>query len=204
MARPRDVEKTRDLALRAAAVLEREGLGLPTEQLARHLGVKRPTLLYHLPTYARVVEITLADLLAEQAAFVAAAVDRHDHPIDRIDARVRAIHAFHRGREGRLLFLTQAVAVTGGGQALDIARAAASFFEESRADMVRRVEEGIAAGVVEPCDARALVGLARAVIDGLTIQSVTDGASAEPIHAMFWERVLAPLKRRPTKGGKRR
>ncbi len=204
MARPRDPEKTRDLALRAAAVLEAEGVGLATEQLARRLGVKRPTLLYHLPTYARIVELTLAELLTEQAAFVAAEVERHEHPIDRIDARIRAVHAFHRGREGRLLFLTQAVAVTGGSRALDILRAAASFFEESRADMVRRVEEGIAAGVVEPCDAHALIGLARAVIDGLTIQSVTAGAAAEPIHDLFRERVLAPLKRRPTKGGKRR
>jgi AcrR family transcriptional regulator len=175
--------------------LERRGLTLPAEQLARELGIKRPTLLYHFPTYRDLVTTVLGDLLVAQAAFVAEAVERHTHPIDRIDARVRAIHAFHAGNEAHLLFLTQAVVATAGEDVGDVLRAATAFFEEGRREMVARVERGIAEGTVHPCDAQALVSLVRAVVDGLTIQRVTDGTSLSPVYAFLWERVLEPLKR---------
>lgn len=199
MARPRDHERARDLALRAAVVLEREGVTLPAEQLARALGVKRPTLLYHFPTYARIVEVALGELLLEQAAFVAARVELHEHPIDRIFARVSSILEFHRGKEARLLFLTQAIAVTGGARTLAILQGAAAMFDETRRDMVARLERGIEGGVVRPCDARALVSLVRAVVDGLTVQRVTATEPLEPVLALFWAEVLAPLKIEPVR-----
>lgn len=197
MPRPRDEAKTRDLALRAAAVLERDGLTISAEHLARELGIKRPTLLYHFPTHGHVVQVALAELLREQAAFVEQRVERHQHPIDRLYARLRAIHEFHAGREARLLFLTQAIAVTGGARVADILKGAADLFEGARKDMVARVEKGIEEGIVHPCDAKALVALLRAVIDGLTIQRVTSPRSVAPAHELFWEKVLLPLKRDP-------
>ena len=33
------------------------------------------------------------------------------------------------------------------------------------------------------------------MIDGLTIQRVTEGVPLEPVHGFLWEHVLAPLKR---------
>ena len=108
MARPRETEKRRELAQRAAAVLEEKGLTIPTEQLARELGLNRTTLLYHFPTYSEIIQTVLGELLLEQAAFVEAKVAEHEHPIDRLFARVRAVHAYHHGNERRLLFLTQA------------------------------------------------------------------------------------------------
>jgi AcrR family transcriptional regulator len=197
MARPRDTEKTRDLAQRAAAVLERDGLTISTEHLARELGIKRPTLLYHFPTHGHIVQAALAELLSEQAAYVEERVSAHEHPIDRLDARARAIHAFHAGRETRLLFLTQAIAVTGGGGVAELLRGASALFESARRDMIARVEKGIEDGVVHPCDAKALVGLLRAVIDGLTIQRVVSPRTVPAAHEMFWEKVLLPLKRSP-------
>ena len=41
---------------------------LPAEQLARELGIKRPTLLYHFPTYRDLVGTGLGDLLADRRA----------------------------------------------------------------------------------------------------------------------------------------
>ena len=195
MARPRELEKTRELALRAAAVLEREGLTISTEQLARELGLKRPTLLYHFPTHGHIVELALADLLMDQAAHVERRVEAATHPIDRLQARLLAVHEFHAGREGRLLFLTQAIAVTGGKRVGEIVAAASGLFEAARLDMVERVERGIEEGLVVPCDAMALVSLLRSVIDGLTIQRVTSPETVSSVHQMFWERVLLPLKR---------
>lgn len=203
MARPRDTEKTRDLALRAVAVLEREGLTISTEHLARELGLKRPTLLYHFSTHGHIVETALTELLLAQAAHVERRVSAETHPIDRLYARLCAVLEFHEGRESRLLFLTQAIAVTGGKRVGDILVAAAALFEAARADMVARVEKGIEEGVVHPCDARTLVSLLRALVDGLTIQRVTSPGSVESVRTMFWETVLLPLKRAPSRASSR-
>ncbi len=194
MARPRDAEKARDLALRASAILQEQGLGISTERLAQLLDVKRPTLLYHFPTQTSIVEAALAELFVEQAAFVERKVGEHEHPIDRVYARMRAVHEFHRGQEARLLFLTQSIAVSGGTRALEILRGASDFFEPGRRAMVDGIERGVAEGTVAPCDAKALVNLVRAVIDGLTIQAVTSSRSVKPIHELVWKSVLEPLK----------
>lgn len=195
MARPREQGKRAEIAERAVAVLEREGLGISTEQLARAIGVKRPTLIYHFPTHTHVIEAVLATLLAEQMAFVETRVERHSHPIDRLYARLLAVAEFHRGREARILFLSQAVAVAGGPRAVEIVKRASEFFELDRRAMVARVERGIEDGLVEPCDARALIALLRSIIDGLTIQRVTTREPLEPVYRMIWERILAPLKK---------
>lgn len=195
MARPREVEKSKDLARRAVEILERDGLTISTEQLARALDVKRPTLLYHFPTYGHIVQAALAELLLEQAAFVESRVEEHGHPIDRLYARLVAVHDFHRGQETRLLFLTQAIAVTAGGRAAEILTTASELFEGARRDMVARVERGIEEGIVHPCDAKALVSLMRAVIDGLTIQRVISPRTVPAVHDIFWKTVLEPLKR---------
>jgi AcrR family transcriptional regulator len=199
MARPRDIEKTRELALRAVAVLERDGLTISAEHLARELGLKRPTLLYHFPTHGHIVELALAELLLEQAAHVSVRVEAKTHPIDRLYARLLAIDEFHVGREGRLLFLTQAVALTGGRRVGEILAAASGLFDAARQDMVDRVVRGVEEGIVHPCDAVALVALLRSIIDGLTIQRVTSPASVERVHAMVWKHVLEPLKRKKPK-----
>jgi hypothetical protein len=99
------------------------------------------------------------------------------------------------GREGRLLVLTQAIAVTGGKRVGVILAAASGLFEAARLDMVTRVERGIEEGLVHPCDARALVAMLRSIIDGLTIQRVTSPSSVASVHRMLWEAVLLPLKR---------
>ncbi len=195
MARPRDTEKTRELARRAVAVLERDGLTISTEHLARELGLKRPTLLYHFPTHGHIVELALAELLFEQGAHVALRVEAESHPIDRLYARLCAISEFHTGREGRVLFLTQAIAVTGGKRVGEILATASALFDAARRDMVERIERGIEDGIVHPCDAPALVSLLRSIIDGLTIQRVTTPATVEPVQKLFWEHVLLPLKR---------
>lgn len=199
MPRPHDHQKRQDLARRGAAVLEREGLGISAEQLASELGVKRPTLLYHFPTYGHLVEAALVELLSEQAVFVIAEVERHTHPIDRLYAQLRAVHAFHDGREARLVFLTQAIAASGGARVPEILSRGAAVFEAFRRAAADRLRDGMREGVVAPCDADALVATVRALIDGLMIQRVTTGAgfALAPVHALVWERLLAPLKLAP-------
>jgi AcrR family transcriptional regulator len=194
MARPPDPDKRVALAREAVAILQRDGVDLPIAQLADALGVKRPTLLYHFPSRSDIVECALEELLREQWRFVSQRVERATHPIDRLYAQVLAVHEFHRGREPRLVFLTQALAATAGERLSEIVERAAALFEGARRANAERVREGIRQGIVAPCDPDALVRLVRAVTDGLVLQRVTDRASLAPVHELLWQRVLAPLK----------
>lgn len=195
MARPAEHEKRAELARDAVEVLQREGVELSMAALADALGIKRPTLLYHFPTKAHIVETALVELLVEQAAFVMARVAAEEHPIDRLYAHMRAIHAFHHGREARVVFLTQAIAATAGARLPEILQAGEAVFEAQRHDIVARIRAGIRAGAVQPCNPEALFAAVRALNDGLLVQRVMSGAPLEPVHAFVWEQMLAPLKR---------
>ncbi len=194
MARPPEPEKRRELARRAARVLEREGLQISSARLAEVLEIKRPTLLYHFPDHGSILEVALEDLLVEQSAFVLAKINEHEHPIDRLYAQLRAVHEFHEGREARVVFLSQAIAATAGSRLPEILAAGARVFEAHRRDAAERIRRGIKEGTVAPCDADALVVLVRSMIDGLLLARVTGAVELTSVHELIWERVLAPLK----------
>lgn len=198
MARPPEPEKRRELARRAVAVLQHRGLDLSMAQLAEALEIKRPTLLYHFPTKSHIVEAALEDLLTEQAAFVLDRVARHEHPIDRLYAQVCAVHAFHHEREGRIVFLSQAIAASAGTRMAAIIEVGNRVFEAYRRAAADRIRKGIAEGTVAPCDPDALMALIRAVTDGLMVQRVMTNLDLKPVHQFLWEAVLRPLKRAPT------
>lgn len=195
MPRPAATEKRRELALRAVEVLQHEGLELSMTQLADALDVKRPTLLYHFPTRAHIVELALEDLLREQTAFVLGRIRDIAHPIDRVYAQLQAMHEFHRGREARIVFLSQAIAAAGGSRMNEIIDVGNRVFQPYRRAAVELVREGVAAGTVADCDAEALVAVIRALTDGLLVQRVMTGVALEPIHEFLWNHLLAPLKR---------
>lgn len=197
MARTPDTTRRLELATRAAEILERDGLGLSSEALANALGVKRPTLLYHFPTHGHVVEEALVALMSEQAVVVMAALERHEHPIDRLFAQMKAVHEFHRGREHRIVFLTQAIATLGGERGRAIVERGVEVFATQRRAAAERVRAGVAQGLVAPCDADALVATMRAITDGLMVQRVTDGLDLAAAHALVWQHLLEPLKREP-------
>ena len=196
MARPPEPEKRLDLAHHAVEVLEREGLDISTSRLSEALGINRSTLLYHFPSRARIIETALEALLTEQAAFVIARIEQHSHPIDRLYAQLRAVHAFHDGREGRIVFMSQAIAASGERMASIIA-VGNQVFEAYRRAAADRIRDGIALGIVAPCDADALVNTIRAVTDGLMVQRVMTGLDLGPVHALIWAHLLLPLKRQP-------
>jgi AcrR family transcriptional regulator len=194
MGRPLQLDKRNDLASAAVEVLEREGLDVSMARLADQLGVKRPTLLYHFPTKGHIVEKALEDLLTEQAIFVLGKVAEHTHPMDRLYAQIRAVHEFHRGREHRVVFLSQAIAATSGERMSEIIDVGNRVFEAHRQAAKALIEHGIAEGTVVPCDADAIIVLIRALTDGLMVQRVMTGLDLEPVHQFLWEHVLRPLK----------
>lgn len=194
MARPPEPQKRRELARQAVAVLAAEGLDISMRRLADALEMKRPTLLYHFPSKAHIAESALEDLLSEQALFVLQRMAEHAHPIDRLYAQMRAIHEFHRGREGRLIFLAQAIAAGGSSrmaEIIDVGNRVFAMHREAAAGLVRR---GIAEGTVRECDVDALLATMRAMTDGLVVQRLMTGLDLEPVHEFLWEQVLRPLK----------
>lgn len=195
MARPPDPEKRLELARRAVAVLAREGLELSMSRLAEALEVARPTLLYHFPSRSHIVEVALEDLLREQAAFVLERVARHDHPIDRLYAQLRAVHAFHHGREARVVFLSQAIAASAGARMPALFEVGNRVFEPHRRAATEALRAGIEAGTVAPCDPEAVMATIRGLTDGLLVQRVMTGVELARVHDFLWTHLLAPLKR---------
>lgn len=196
MPRPPEPEKRQELARRAVRVLQREGMDVSTSRLADALEIKRPTLLYHFPSRADIAETALEDLLREQMLYVMQRIECHAHPIDRLFAQVQAVHAFHHGNEQRIVFLSQAIATTGGARMSQIMEVGNQVFEAQRVAAAERLREGMLRGAVAHCNPEALVALVRAVIDGLMVQRVMTGLELEPVHELLWERVLKPLKLR--------
>lgn len=197
MARPVDNERRRALAARAAAVLQKEGLNLSNAQLAERLELKRPTLLYYFPTKAAILESALEGLLAEQVGFVVERMEAHEHPLDQLGAQVRAVHAFHHDREGRMVFLTQAIASLGMDTAERFIRIGDQAFEAHRQLMKARLQAAMDEGRMHECDVDSLVRLVRSTVDGLMVQRFMTGCALEPVHDFFERHVLGPLKRDP-------
>lgn len=183
--------------MRAIDALQRLGLEISMTQLAAELGVKRPTLLYHFPNRAMIVEVALGEILAKQAVFVIERMEAHDNPIDQLYAQIRAVHEFHHGKEARVLFLTQVVAMSGTDRTAQIIEIGNMAFAARRQLMVKRLRDGIAAGTVAEHDADSLIRVVRSFNDGLVVQRMMTGCDLAPIHEFIWQHVLSPLKLEP-------
>lgn len=203
MARTVDTERRRALAEQALKVLQAEGLDLPNTTLAARLEIKRPTLLYYFPSKAAIFEEVFAAMFTEQVAFVLARIAEQDHPLDKLDAQIRAVHAFHHGREDRVVFLTQAIASLGGDAARRFADLADQFFEAHRQALKVSLREAILDGRMQDCDVDALIRLVRSTVDGLMVQRFMTGCDLRPVHDFFKSTVLDPLKREPGAQGDR-
>jgi len=194
MARNVQLEKRKELAGKAMDVLRLEGLECSMTALAEALGLKRPTLLYYFPDKASIVELALESTLAEQVQFVVGEMAKHRHPIDRLYAQVRSVHAFHRGREERIIFMIQALATAGKDRTDQILKIGNQAFEMHRIGLAAEIRYAVSQGTMHPCDPEALIQLVRSVVDGVLIQRVMTDCEFEPIHEFLWSHVLSPLK----------
>ena len=194
MARNVQIEKRKELAAKAMDVLRVEGLECSMTALAEALGLKRPTLLYYFPDKASIVELALETTLAEQVQFTVGEMAKHRHPVDRLYAQVRSVHAFHKGREERIIFLIQALATAGKERTDQILRIGNQAFEMHRIALAAEIKYAIAQGTMHPCDPQALIQLVRSVVDGVLVQRVMTDCDFEPIHEFLWNHVLGPLK----------
>ncbi len=197
MARPIDTKKRQEICDNAVNFLKEHGSDCSMAKLAEGIGIKRPTLLYYFPDRASIFEAALTQVLAAQAVFVVSQMMKHDHPIDQLYAQVVSVHAFHHGKEDRILFLTQAIALSGTERTAKFVAIGNQAFEAHRQALTKRIVQGIASGIIAPCDPDALIRICRATIDGLMVQRVMLQYDLAPIHQLLWTHLLEPLKLQP-------
>lgn len=190
MARPKDPSKRIALAL--------EGVEISVEQLANKMGIKRPTLLYHFPTYGSIAEEAIRHYITEAQAHLAKRLQPFSHPIDRVYQHALAVAEFQRGKEARFVFLTHLIASTSGQRIDHVAQVTAMHLEAHRTAMIKQLQDGMREGTVAPCDASAIVMMVRALADGLLILRVSTKANTTPVYDVLWGSVLEPLRLAPS------
>jgi len=163
--------------------------------------MKRPTLYWYFKDLGAIVEVVLRGLLVELAMHLEAAMSGVEHPIDRLDAHMRAVHSYFSERRDIIPCLLELWASARTGSTLTADQAAdflKLFAQPRREKMIASLRDGIEAGTVAPCNPDAIVHLVVAVVDGLLLQQLLYPAEHfPPIHEAFWKHTLEPLKRTP-------
>jgi AcrR family transcriptional regulator len=204
VARTPDLRKRAEIAARTFDILRERGLrGAGMAEIAAALEMKRPTLYWYFKDLGSLFDAVLAEALERASRFVAERVlAAPRHPVDLLEAFLRAIHAFHDASPGFVVAMLQlwaAGAPDDAGRVLEKPRAQG---EAWRGIAIGAIESGIAAGEVAPCDAAALVDAVRAMADGLVVRAALEpGFDAGPAIEVVRGRLLEPLRRGRTAPG---
>lgn len=219
MARPISHERRRQVALAAFdAIRQRGSYGMTMSELAQALGMKRSTLYWYFRDMGHVFETVLDHVLERQRTFLAdrlsaaappAAPGRTPsgsphrpphpplHPIDLLWSYAQGIWDFFESEGPYLLALVSFWGHSEGGEPGRVVEVTNRHFLPLVEAAVAQLQAGVERGVVAPCDARAVVNLVAALIDGALVHRVTRGMPIAPVATLLWESVLLPLKRDP-------
>lgn len=192
MGRTVDQERRSELVHRALEVLRARGGRLTMTELARALGVKRPTLYFYFRDLTGLLHAAVEDVYRRHLAHLTARIAAVPHPVVALGELARATVELQRGRRDLVLLLLQLWAA-GGSDPEELLARARTATAPLRAELVSRLAAGVERGVVTPCDPARIVDLVLAVVDGVLVREVTRGAGGEPIVEELWARVLAPL-----------
>jgi AcrR family transcriptional regulator len=199
MARPIDLEKRAAIAAKAFEVLREKGPARTTmSDLAKALGMKRPTLYFYFKDPGEIVEAVYLETVARAQAYIAERVTAARHPIDALVEYARALHAFHRGHESFIVSMFQLWASSGSSDPRPIFERAREVVAQWRLAAIDRLEQGMTDREIKPVDAAALVDLVRALGDGMLVHSVVGEFEAEPV-VILLRNLLEPLRVQPGK-----
>jgi len=198
VARKPDLEKRKTIAASAYAVMRERGVhNTSMSDIAKALGMKRPTLYWYFKDMEAIFEAVFEHILEDQARFVVGRVRDVSHPIDVMFEHMKAVHAYYDGQEDIILFLFQLWGVSASdepGRAVDIM---AKYFKPRRKAAKALLRQGIAKGLVAPCDPDAIVETMAALIDGVMVHKVANDMAIEPLYDTIWNHFLNPLKLSP-------
>ncbi len=196
MARKPDMARREEITRAAFEVMIAQGVrGASMSDVARALGMKRPTLYWYFNDMQAIFEASLDLILGDQVAFIGQRLAAVAHPIDMLFAYAQAVDAFYAEREDVIVFLLQLWAASGDHSPDRVFDKTREFFEPRRRMAVEMLRAGIEDGSVAPCDPEVIVGAVGAFIDGLLIQRITRHTPIEPLHDLLWRSVLEPLRR---------
>lgn len=192
MARTVDLQRRSELVHQALAVLRVRGGRLTMTELARALGVKRPTLYFYFRDLTGLLHAAVEDVYRTQIGHLVGRVAGVDHPVRALGELARATVELQGGRRDLILLLIQLWAA-GGSDLEELLVRGRTAAAPLRAELVSRLILGVERGVVAPCEPARVVDLVLAVLDGVLLQEITRGASGTPVVEELWQRVLAPL-----------
>lgn len=199
MARPVDLAKRREIALKSLEILRDQGLQQATMSgLAKALGLKRPTLYFYFPSIPDLFLALVEIHREEEVGFVAERLAGKEHPIDMMLAFLRAEHAFvvEKGLDDFMLLMASFWA--SGGE-IDRERFRQRVLRDllpARELFTAMLLQGMAAGKVRECDAEGLVDVIFCLQDGVLVQGGVRDLDAEGVFQTF-EALLAPLRIEP-------
>ena len=198
MARTTDHARHDDIAWRAFEAIRARGIhGVSMSDVAADLGMKRSSLYWYFNGLDAIFEAVLERTLERLGTFVAAQVADADHPIALMSAWMEAVVAFYDDDPQLIGVLAQFWALGSSHNPDAVLERTRTFLQPILAGAVEMLEQGMAAGTVEPCDPPALVDLCVATVDGLLVHQVSRGVAPRPALRLFIDAVLTPLERRP-------
>lgn len=192
MARTVDLQRRSELVHRSLEVLRARGGRMTMTELAKALGIKRPTLYFYFRDLNGLLHAAVDDVYRMHVAHIVGRIGAVAHPVEALAELARATVELQRGRRDLVLLLLQLWAAGGSDPEELIGRGRAAT-APLRTELVARMTAGLARGVVAPCDPARVVDLVLAVIDGVLVQEIVRGASGATVVDELWQRVLEPL-----------
>ncbi|HVY61497.1 MAG TPA: TetR/AcrR family transcriptional regulator [Planctomycetota bacterium] len=200
MSRTVDIQRRAEIAAKAFEVLRRRGLhGTSMAEIAAALGMKRPTLYWYFKDLGQLFDAVLVEALERASRHIAERVlAAPRHPLDLLEAFLRAVHEFHEGSRGFVVAMLQLWAAGTPGDAERVLARSRAQADAWRSLAVGAVEAGIAAGQVAPCDAHGLVDTVRGIADGLVVRAAVEPSfDGSKTVDFVRERLLEPLRLAP-------
>ncbi|MCA9714563.1 MAG: TetR family transcriptional regulator, partial [Myxococcales bacterium] len=177
MPRKLDLARRAELAAQAVDVLRARGVHRCTmSDLAAALGLKRPTLYFYFRDLGAVFEAVLEDTLRRFVEYVVRRTAAVEHPVDALIETARASADFTSEQRELVVLLLQLWSAQPGDAEPMIARGQ-ELAAPMRAGLTARLADGIAAGLVAPCDPARIVDLMMATLDGALVAQVTRRAA---------------------------
>jgi len=202
MARTPDEAKRREIAEGALRVLRERGIHQTTmSHIAAALGMKRPTLYWYFSDLGQIFEYSMQQIRADEAAYIVARIRGIEHPLDLLEALIRADARFfeERGLEDFLLLQAQFLGAGDEASRERFRRVTVANMESLRLMLIGAVATGVQRGQIAPCDPETLVDFLFVVLDGAMVHGVLRGADTSNIYDFVHSVVIAPLRRDPTR-----
>jgi AcrR family transcriptional regulator len=196
MPRKTDHARRHEIASRAFETIRARGAHKTTmSDIASALGMKRSTLYWYFSDLGEIFDAVLRQSESQFQAFVAGRLVDVEHPVDYLEALMRAQVDYHVGRRDHIILLFQLWAVGGSDDPERVLSRGRKVVTALREGLIERLGAGVRDGAVAPCDPTTIVDLVLATGDGALVQMITRDADAKSIVDGFCEHVLAPLRK---------